>query len=52
MTKEELLDEIGKNLSAYLKICFICEKMYKDTLDKELICKECAREQKINKILE
>jgi hypothetical protein len=51
MTKEELLDEIGKTLSAYLRICLICEKMYKDTLDKEPLCKECAREQKINQIL-
>jgi hypothetical protein len=51
MTKEEFLDEIGRNLSAYLKICIICEKTYKDTLDKELLCKECAREQKINQIL-
>jgi hypothetical protein len=55
MTKEELKryrELIINELSAFLKECPICKQKFKDTLDKRIICINCDRDQKLNKVLE
>jgi hypothetical protein len=46
--REILLNEI----SAFLKECPICKQKFKDTLDRRIICINCDRDQKLNKVLE
>lgn len=46
--REILLNEI----SAFLKECPICKHKFKDTLDRRIICINCDRDQKLNKVLE
>jgi len=55
ITKEEFeryRDIIINELSAFLKECPICKQKFKDTLDKRIICINCDRDQKLNKVLE
>lgn len=52
MTKNELEETIKETLSAFFKICPICGQNFKDTLDMKIICINCERDQKINKVLE
>jgi hypothetical protein len=55
VTKEQLQtyrDFLVNELSAFLKECPTCEQKFKDTLDKRIICINCDRDQKLNKILE
>lgn len=54
MTKEQLERWSGyliNELSAFLKECPTCKQKFKDTLDKRIICVNCERDQKINKVL-
>ncbi len=55
LTKEELKryrELIINELSAFLKECPICKQKFKDTLDRRIICINCDRDQKLNKLLE
>jgi hypothetical protein len=52
MTNEEFREHLLKELSAFLKECLICKQRFKDTLDKRIVCLNCERDQKINKLLE
>ncbi len=52
MGKDYFLELINKELSAFLKICPICEKKFKDTLDKRTMCISCERNQKIDKLID
>jgi hypothetical protein len=55
ITKEEFeryRDIIINELSTFLKECPICKQKFKDTLDKRIICINCDRDQKLNKVLE
>jgi hypothetical protein len=55
VTKEQLQtyrDFLVNELSAFLKECPTCKQKFKDTLDKRIICINCDRDQKLNKILE
>jgi len=47
----DLYKKIQDNLSAFLKKCPNCDSLFKDTLDKMILCKECDREDKIKKLL-
>lgn len=51
MTPRELEKYVVEYLSAFLKVCPICDSIFKDTLDRMIICKECDREDKIKKLL-
>jgi hypothetical protein len=50
-TKKDFLELINKELSAFLKICPICEKKFKDTLYKRTMCIICERNQKIDELI-
>ena len=55
MTKEELeryRNILINELSAFLKECPICKQKFKDSLDIKIICTNCDREEKLNKVLE
>jgi len=43
--------QLQDTLSAFLKVCPICDSIFKHTLDRVIICKECDREDKIKKLL-
>lgn len=51
MTRIELEEYLEKYLSSFLKKCSICDSIFKDTLDKMIICKKFDREDKIKKLL-
>jgi hypothetical protein len=50
--KQIIRNEIRNQLSAFLKECPICKQKFKDTLDNKIICTNCDREEKLNKVLE
>lgn len=50
ISKDYFLDLIHQELSAFFKICPICENKFKDTLDKRTICISCERNQKIKEL--
>jgi hypothetical protein len=55
MTKEELEKYkkiLANEISAFLKECPICKQKFKDFLDIKIICTNCDREEKLNKVLE
>ncbi len=55
MTKEELeryKKILANEISAFLKECPICKQKFKDFLDIRIICTNCNREEKLNKVLE
>jgi hypothetical protein len=55
MTKEELeryREFLVNELSAFLKECPTCKQKFKDTLDMRIICINCERDQKLNKVLD
>ena len=55
MTKEELeryRNILINELSAFLEECSICKQKFKDSLDNKIICINCDREDKLNKVLE
>lgn len=43
--------KLQDTLSAFLKVCPKCNSTFKDSLDRMIFCKECDREDKINKLL-
>ena len=54
VTKEEFekyREFVLNEMSAFIKKCPNCKLMFKDTLDKRLICTSCERDQKIDSIL-
>jgi uncharacterized protein (DUF983 family) len=48
---EDEKKSINKYISPFTKECPICNSLFKDFLDKKIICISCEREQKINQIL-
>lgn len=45
-------DLVMNEISAFLKVCPMCKKKFKDMLDMRTMCLNCERDQKINKVLE
>lgn len=41
----------NKLISAFTKKCPICKCLFKDTLDRLIVCINCNRNSKINEIL-
>jgi hypothetical protein len=50
INKNDLLELIRQEISAFLKICPVCENKFKDTLDKRTMCITCERNQKIKEL--
>ncbi len=50
LTKDYFLQLIRKEVSAFFKVCPICEMKFKDTLDKRTMCISCERIQKIKEL--
>ncbi len=46
MTPRDIEKYISEYLSALTKECPICKSLYKNFLDKRIICISCEREQK------
>jgi hypothetical protein len=44
-------DFIRKEISAFFKICPVCENKFKDVLDTRTICVTCERNEKIDKLI-
>lgn len=51
MKINDLHRQIQESLSTFFKLCPICGSRFKDTLDRMILCNECDREDKINKLL-
>jgi hypothetical protein len=51
ITDRELKKIIFEHISMFLKICPICGESFKDTLDNMISCRNCNRNDKINKII-
>ena len=51
MTDKDLEEFLENYLSAFIKICPVCDAKFKDTLDVMIFCKVCERNDKIKKIL-
>jgi hypothetical protein len=48
---ERLREMVIGELSAFFKLCPICENRFKDYLDNKIICISCERDQKIDNLL-
>ena len=48
---ERFLEILRNEVSAFFKLCPICENRFKDYLDNKKICISCERDQKIDNLL-
>jgi len=51
VSSQEFKKYVEYYLAALVKLCPNCNSLFKDSLDKMILCKECNREDKIVKIL-